>query len=244
MKRLLPALAVLLLAAAAGSSQPSETPEERVTRQGDTESSRKVIDQFKALAPAEQFHALRESQINLIRGLLEVPKEHVLWDDWEQNETQGYARVLRRELTGAMSPEGHDGGGSFFSFGECTNDYQSTADLGCERGKFTSGFHGAGAVTRVGTGLRELTMDDVPAELTVTLDADFTALSRHLHTLSGEYWRSKDGVTQIAVGDTYVVRSIHNGVRDLLVGVQVWAEDDFGVTFAWKIIKTYPVPGR
>jgi len=246
LKRLLPVAVLSLLAVSAASSQPAESPLERLLRTGETQRASEVVDQFKVLEHNERLYALREAHRSLLLELLEIPADQLTWDDWEQNEEQGYARTLRREITGRMPIPGLDGGGSYFSFGERVNDYQSTADIGCEQGHFMSGFHGgcAGAVTRIDTGLRELTLDDVPAELRETHDANFTELSRHLRHVSNEYWRSRARVTSIEVGATYVVRSVHDAKRDLLVGVQVLSEDDFGVTFAWKILKRYPTPHR
>jgi hypothetical protein len=158
----------------------------------------------------------------------------------EGKENAGINRILERQIFGASGLGAIvplRGGGVYFSFTTRSNDYDAQPDIELQNGRFSSGFAGGDfGLVRVfdGTPLEEFTLDSVPP---VISEPDV----KKLHALAR---RSRGDRPMVAVGKTYIVRSIRYRRADTLAVLRVVSKDDFGVTFVWKVLKRFPVPSR
>lgn len=160
-------------------------------------------------------------------------------------------RILNR---GRFKNElGVRGGGAYFSFVTKSNDYDHVPNIELQQWKFSSGFAGSdfGLVKVLGVeSLAKAGLNNVPDLLKLP--------AQQFYKLGRDHWRqlwqqqnrrSAQGPPEPAnppadVGKVYVVRSVLWRDADVLAAFQILARDEFGVTFAWKILRSFPNPGR
>jgi hypothetical protein len=129
------------------------------------------------------------------------------------------------------------GGGAYFSFSTESNDFDHAPDLGLEQWSFYSGFSGSnfGIVEVLPVdSLDGVTMQAVPSELLTMPAASLYDATR----------RVRRPRPPAMVGKVYVIRSVRWGRSDLIAAFEVLERDKDGVTFAWKVVKTLPIPER
>lgn len=160
----------------------------------------------------------------------------------------GLVKLLPREkFEGKL---GVRGGGAYYSFAHLVHEYRYGSDLSLEQGRFTTGFAGAdfGFIFDLG----EMPLEDVTADVEpVRFLASFSApaaepearkIQRRLHDGYQHGWFVYRERVPAVVGHTYVVRSVHYRLSDMLVAFSVVREDEAtgGVVLLWRLLKKFP----
>lgn len=157
----------------------------------------------------------------------------------------GVARLLNR---GVFDKETLvRGGGAYWSFTTESNDYDHAPDITLEQWNFGSGFAGGdyGLVMPLGAKSIDAEALGVPDILKQADPRAFYKAARALRrqqpppNLPRPAWRPA-----AQVGLVYAVRSVRWSESDVLAVFEVLDIDIYGVTFAWKILKEFPRPGR
>ncbi len=145
----------------------------------------------------------------------------------------GINRILERgKFEGVISQRG---GGAYFSFTTRSNDYNQSPDLELQNGSFNSGFAGGDlGIVRMLSGMKldQLTLSDLPSELTMEDAFDFAAYEL----------RSRWEPPLAEAGSVYVICSVRWDESDLLAAFEVVDRDSAGATFIWRVLKQFPVP--
>lgn len=148
------------------------------------------------------------------------------------------------------------GGGTYFSFEHRDHSYNLDPDLSFRDGRFLSGFAGIdmGLVLEVGdVPLTALTDqgNPLPAGVPEELADSWELLWQDL-TLDDAAHRSpfrertrelQRGLVPSGTSSTYLVRAYKPGAHDYLVAFRPLEFDARGCTFAWRILREWPVPG-
>ena len=161
-------------------------------------------------------------------------------DGWVKKKPKGDAAGVHKILTRGRW-DGQTfvrGGGAYFSFETTSNDYNQRPDLQLSKAwTLSSGFAGGdvGAVVPIqAKKLDKLEADDLPDWLTAP---DAHAFHDAMRTQPIE-------PAAAAVGQVYAIRSLRWGESDRLVVMKVLDRDEFGLTFAWKVLQVRDVPVR
>ena len=201
---------------------------------------------------ASEIESLRE-QIKAREATLLAPSE----EDRRANAEflaqagTGIVRLLPREKwDGKLSTRG---GGAFYSFSRRTHEYGRGNDVELEQDSFSVGFAGAdfGFMTNLG----DAPLETVSAETEAvrfaaafkapTLLREARAAQRSFAELGGRRegeWAYRC-MLPVAVGSTYVVRSISYDDSDVLVAFRVLRKDSDGsVVLLWKMLAEFPKP--
>ena len=163
----------------------------------------------------------------------------------------GLIRLLPREEFDGKNKLTIRGGGAYYSFTRQTHEYDGGSDVALQRGELYVGFAGAdyGMVANIGpVPLEGLTLESPGVRFLSRYQPPAGETSARL-----EISRFRKGVDEgevtykwsvpVKEGATYLLRSIHYGTSDVLVGLHVLRKDtDGSVIIAWKVLKRYPVP--
>jgi hypothetical protein len=184
--------------------------------------------------------------------LLSTPEEdrkaHALF--LAQPDT-GLVRLLPREKwDGKLSTRGD---GAYYSFARRTHEYGRGNDIELQMDNFSVGFAGAdfGFMANLG---------DTPLEL-LSLDAEAVRFAsvfkaptlepeaRAAHNMFAALGGKREGevvyrsTLPVAVGSTYIVRSVSYNDSDVLVAFRVLRKDSDGsVVLLWKMLEKFPKP--
>lgn len=172
----------------------------------------------------------------------------------------GYARLLDRSIFGLFGPRvnalGIREGGSFFSFVTKSSSFDERPTIHLSQGSLSTASRGTILPAR---GVR---IDRVPDSAdqfpeVADLDAEFVERWRALwmdwpvqsdpRQREHEQRLRELGLHSSwtpTVGTTFLVRTVGEGDFDLLAALEVLADDDFGITFAWRILKSWPISPR
>jgi len=168
----------------------------------------------------------------------------------------GLIRLLPRDVYGNIDYKNNKslalrGGGAYYSFARHTHEYGYGSDIELGSGYLSVGFAGAdyGMLTTLGDlPIEEITIEDPVVQFMAT----YHVPSEEPKARS-EYRRFADGPTvddrryqtrlPVALGTTYLLRSINYDTSDVLVALRVIRRDaDGSVIIAWKLLKKYPKP--
>jgi hypothetical protein len=211
-------------------TQESTTPEEPSKLR---ETVQYVMDP-KSL-PDKELLTLIERTRKAIDERFLVPSTEILqtWSHFAEQADSGVNRILERgPFEGLTSARG---GGAYFSFVSRKNDYNSAPDIELQQGRFSSGFAGGdfGIVIKLEKRTIEtVSIADVPDYL---LEEDANILYRR---------KRSHRSPQAEFDETYLVRSVQWRACDTLAAFQVVQDDEYGVTFVWKILKRFSRPQR
>ncbi|MHC4163700.1 MAG: hypothetical protein ACYSUM_16355 [Planctomycetota bacterium] len=164
-------------------------------------------------------------------------------------EDSGVNRILNRgRFQGRTLVRG---GGAYFSFTTHSNDYNREPDLELQQWRFTSGFaggdYGLVEVAPVRS-LAKVEMKHVPdlfklpAQRFYTEGRKRTVEMRRMPVPPGLPRPSSK--PEAVVGSVYVIRSVRWRESDLIAAFEVLERDEYGVTFAWKVLKRLSNPRR
>lgn len=216
------ALAALVLGTVSPSTCSAQSIEDRLVRQ---------VTKMDVLDHADLVLRLRKELDK--RLLTPDPK-------WQQVKPKGDEAGINKILArGRWERQTYvRGGGAYFSFETRSNDYDSRPDLQLDRfRRLSSGFAGGdfGVVVQMqGSKLGDLRIEDLPKWMT---DPDAPAFEQIVRSDRRE---SPEAI----VGRIYAVRSVRWGESDRLVVFRILADDEFGITFAWKVLQVRDVPSR
>ena len=207
-----------------------------VIKQIETKRAELTVLEKKFLAPADEDRAayaefLRQPDTGLIRLL---PR-----DVYGRND-----RTNNKSLT-------LNGGGAYYSFSRHTHEYGYGSDIELASGYLSVGFAGAdyGMLTTLGdVPIEQVSIEHPGAQFMAAYNAPSEEPKARL-----EYRRFATGDTvedrryqtrsPVAVGTTYLLRSINYDTSDVLVAFRVTRKDtDGSVIIAWRLLKTYPKP--
>jgi RNA polymerase sigma factor (sigma-70 family) len=175
----------------------------------------------------------------------------------------GVARVLERGRFDHIVTE--RGGGCYWSFATRAHDYDKEPDLELGGGELRSGFYGAsmGMVLDLG----DMRIGDVPAQrgsapaqlesgarerwtfMWSVMPHVWNRFGQQINALDDEQRLRADdlGLRQGAearMGHCYLVRSVMPDEHDLIAAFEVVDRDENGITIAWRVLETFPVPRR
>jgi len=166
----------------------------------------------------------------------------------------GATRILRREQAefGMGTPLGVRGGGSYFSFATGSHDYDDESSLSLEQGTYNTARH-SGMVTAL-LPIGDVALRDVGQQLPASLaPADQERWQKLWQPAVGadghidQAWR-KDvkeaglGTSSAALlNRTYVLRCTYDGGNDLLVAFRPVAQDKFGQTIVYRVLRRFVV---
>ena len=202
----------------------------------------------QAAADIESLRAqLKAKEAVLLSAPSEDRKAHA---EFLAQKGTGLVRLLPREKwDGKLSTRGD---GAFYSFASRTHEYGRATDIGLDQDYFGVGFAGAsfGFMSNVGdVPLELLSVDAEPVRFPAsfrapTLEADARAAYRSFEVdgrREGEFVYKNH--LPVAVGSTYVVRSINYDESDVLVAFRVIRKDtDGSVVLLWKMLEEFPKP--
>ncbi|MBZ5534736.1 MAG: hypothetical protein LAO31_02180 [Acidobacteriia bacterium] len=222
-------IAILLFSSFAAQAQSSKRPE--ILKQIETLRSQLKVLEDSYLSPSEQ-------ELAAYASLLRQPDT-------------GLIRLLPREKYDNPDKLTIRGGGAYYSFSHLTHEYGYGSDIELQGNQLSVGFAGAdfGMIARIeSTSLEKLTLGSsgvaflsgyVPPNEIQKARSEFRRFSEGVRD-AGTVYRSR---VPLAVGATYVLRSINYHSSDVLVGLHVVSTDDDGsAVIAWKMLKKYPVP--
>ncbi len=151
------------------------------------------------------------------------------------------------------NPLGVRGGGSFYSFSTGSHSYNKIPQILLEKSKdvFVSGFYGDnyGLIKEVGSvSFSSISSDD--AEVYVLSNytpprpiAEIRSEHQRLVGMSRETGFEYRGTHRIAMGKTYVLRTISFNEADLLVAIKILHKlPDGSLELAWRKLREYPIP--
>jgi hypothetical protein len=199
------------------------------------------------------------SEIESLRGQIKAKEATLLapsgedrkaYADFLSQSGTGLVRLLPREKwDGKLSMRG---GGAYYSFTLRTHEYGNGSDVELSQDYFSVGFAGAnfGFMLNVGDAPLETLSDEAEA---VRFMASFQTPSPLPEARKAQrqfggggaqsgQWTYKDRLP-VAVGSTYVLRSVNYDTSDVLVAFHVVRKDSDGsVVLLWKLLKKYPKP--
>ena len=193
--------------------------------------------------------------VELIQKLGDALRDRLLKADPQLQARQPKGVSVNRILNrGRFKNElGVRGGGAYFSFVTQSNDYDRVPNIELQQWRFQSGFAGNdfGFVKVLAVeSLSKVALKDVPDMLKLPARKFHEVGRAHRRKLWQQQNRhDAQGPPEPAyppadVGKVYVVRSVVWRDADVLAVFQILAKDEFGVTFAWKVLKNFPNPAR
>jgi RNA polymerase sigma factor (sigma-70 family) len=194
------------------------------------------------------------AQSVLRERLLSVPAaDHARAPALPAGARGGVARILERLVYGSNKTNvlGIRGGGAYFSFTRESHSYDREPQLTLDCGQFYSGFAGAdlGVVVDLGP-CGPVGLEREPAVLSDEQRAGWELLTRDIAPADvGARARFFDELRarrrMIAplrkLGHTYLVRSVSDGVYDVLAAFVVIGVDTDAVSIAWRLLREWPV---
>jgi RNA polymerase sigma-70 factor (ECF subfamily) len=200
----------------------------------------------------ELFELAAAAQSLLRERLLSVPPEiAALAPQLPPGARGGVARILERAHYGGRQPNvvGIRGGGAYYSFTKEGHSYDREPQLALEQSRLSSGFWGGGLVIDLGAldwtelSKRRPAIPEslVPAWELITREVEPLDDAGRAALLAQLREQHAQGARSVAVGRTYVLRTIAPGTYDVLVALRVIASDEHGVCFCWQLLREWPV---
>ena len=192
----------------------------------------------------QMIERLKEREAELVAPSAEDRKAHA---DFLAQPDTGLARLLPRGKYDLAL----EGGGAYYSFKRRTNEYGRGSDIELDGERFKVGFAGAdfGFFVSLGdTPLESVSVESAEllplAEIEVPADV---AKARELYYRSNFGFEAQGRVYKrevpALVNNTYAVRSVNYGERDVLVAFRVVRKDaDGSLILLWKIVNEFPKP--
>lgn len=208
--------------------------------------------------PAELAVLIRQAQALARARLLQVPER--LRAEHEPALVAlggGLTRLLERSRLGDAETMllGDQESGNYYSFAMGSHCYQDEPDIGLQQGDFESGFSGNDAGYFLALG--DVPLESVaasgwqaPATLTFQQRACFEhLLSEASVTARGRNPRFDEEAERLGAarevaaraGETWLLRSLHNGEHDFAVAFRALEQDEYGWTIAWRPLASRPV---
>lgn len=200
---------------------------------------------------AAEIESLR-AQIKAKEAVLLAPsdEDRETYADFLAQTGTGLIRLLPREKwDGKLSTRG---GGAYYSFTRRTHEYGNGSDLELSQDAFSVGFAGAnfGFMTSLGGTPLEAVSNETEA---VRFMASYVTPPTESGARKSQAQVITDGLQEgrqvykhslpVAVGSTYVLRSINYESSDVLVAFRVVRKDSDGsVVLLWKTLKKFPKP--
>ena len=169
------------------------------------------------------------------------------------------ARIVQRgRLDGDFDGRflGMRGAGAYFSFVTRSNSYDRSPDIQLE-GRFSTSFYGgtAGFMVDIGdVALADLADSQarrpggsaLPAAVWDFLWMDAKTTGREFdHAIEGRARELKiEDFASALMDHTYLVRAILPGEHDVLGAFRTLSKDEYGYTFAWRVLHSWPVPAE
>lgn len=259
-------VAVDATAAAPASSAASDASSEPVSHAREPVAVAATIEQSKSV-PADLAALSIPDAILLAKQVQQALREKLLVPDKSVPEVRAalsrhpdlaLARILPYgRLEGDIDGRflGLRGAGADFSFFSNSNDYDRQPDIHLDR-ELSARHHVAAAGVLIDVGERELEEFTVPGKRAPSLGGSrdretWDLLWSDAHTGAREFdhgfvERAKalnlGDQAPAGVGHVYLVRCILPGEHDVLAAFQILAGDDYGYTFAWSVLHSWPIP--
>ena len=181
-------------------------------------------------------------------------EDRAAYAEFLQQPDTGLIRLLPREKydAGADKDTGLAlrGGGAYYSFILLKHDYGRGSDIALEQNYFSVGFAGAdyGMLTQLGeTPLESLNLEHSAVAFMAnyqppTDEPEIRAEARRFYEVreNGQVFSRR---TPVAIGQTYLLRSISFEDSDVLVAFHTVRQDaDGSVILIWKMLKKFPAP--
>lgn len=169
----------------------------------------------------------------------------------------GVCRILDRTADGSLEERVTvRGGGAYFSFATLSHSYDAEPDLGFGQGTFVTELAGIqlGLLAEIG----DVALADLPAavrplpagrggEAAEAWDALWQDLSlddaAHGSAFRERSARYRRPLVPTSVSSTFLLRAYSPDEHDHLVAFRPLAFDETGCTLAWRVLRTWPVPG-
>ncbi len=210
----------------------------------DDELAAKSLDELRDMVTRVE----DELRIRLLSPPAEVTAAWSLQHPGVQME---FARLLdgskfqERLETGVV---GIRAGGAFYSFVTRSNSYDEEPTINLGRGTLGGAFYGASQAVLIDLGA--LAPVDVPAKLATNKAEAFAVLSRGpalpKESTDSQLRSMLDGRKfehcALALHHTYLLRSVYPHQHDLLAIFVPIQESPFGITLAWRVLQSWPVP--
>ncbi len=171
-------------------------------------------------------------------------------------QRSGFGRILRRGTCDALVKLHR--GGSYYSFAKNSNEYGGHSDLALRMGEFVSGFAGGDDGWLLDLGGLDF------ENLRVAVSGRCPAVDDHVRAVWEFMWSVRPVVenrrrqlseeddarrqelgltcfTPAQIGHTYLLRTALYDDRDQLIVFTVLDGDDYGLTLAWRLLKSSPV---
>ncbi|MHC4939548.1 MAG: hypothetical protein ACYTHK_11310 [Planctomycetota bacterium] len=210
---------VCALLVVAQADEPKPAPADLVLRQ---------IEKW----PVGELFALRAGIDQLLLKRLLTPAEDYR-RAFAHDRTINVARILERGLLqGVPEPRG---GGAYFSFETRSHSYDKKPDIELQNGYFKSGFAGGdiGLVVPI----------DVKSVIDATLEHQPDAFKLDPPQFCKHARSARERATA-ETGKVYMIRSIRWRQADLVAAFEVLQRDEYGLTFAWKLLEKQAVGER
>jgi RNA polymerase sigma-70 factor (ECF subfamily) len=188
-----------------------------------------------------------------LRKRLLTPDEQLTkqWLSEHPGTPMEFARLLSRTKFSPLfeyGAVGVRGGGAYYSFVTRSHSYDEQPTIGLQQ-DFTGSFYGGSAAAIVDLGAIDPGL--VPSNLDAQASETYVALSRapalsdagvdpELSSVITECERTARNTPQLQ--HTYLLRRYSSHEHDLLAIFVPIQQDEFGVTLAWRVLKTWPVP--
>jgi len=176
------------------------------------------------------------------------------WSAQHSGPSMQFARVLDRTRFKAAQFEsgvvGVRGGGAYFSFVTGSNSYDEEPTIGLQGESLSGNFYGGMKAALMDLGLvdppgfpRAATASDADDLAALSLGPALPAVNAdpRLSALLGG--RSREWCT-VRMQHTYVLRSVSSDEHDVLAVFVPIHRDANGLTLAWRVLQTWPVPDR
>lgn len=165
----------------------------------------------------------------------------------------GLARILHRGRFGTddVNALGIEGAASCFSFATLEHGFDAEPDLVLEQGHFISMGEGPGVLDLGFVPLEDLpgTEDPIPPTLSTSDQQAWKVFwANAIDPVKGLRPAFHTAVRALKIGPavpvpghTYIVRGILPGKHDVLAAFEALAEDEYGWTIAWRVLRITPI---
>jgi hypothetical protein len=201
----------------------------------DSPAVKELGARFDELKLDDQVAMVQHVRRSLTAKLLAPPD-----DAWKGFETlkgrsdAGLARILNRgPFDGIVTPRG---GGAYWSFTKRSNSYDQWPQLELQQWMFSTGFYGSNSGLVV-----QLETADLLSVSESSLTPDLLAAPEDVYSKARANRRDRP---KAEPGAVFAVRAVMWDECDVLAALQVVSKDQYGVTIAWRLLKTLDTPTR
>jgi RNA polymerase sigma-70 factor (ECF subfamily) len=189
-----------------------------------------------------------------LRKRLLTPDEQLTkqWQSEHPGTPMEFARLLNRQkfnLQFESGPVGVRGGGFFYSFATRSYDFDDEPTIGLDGELGTNDWSKGATIIDLGS----VDPTGVPSNLDASARETFDAFSRGpaltqagvdpvLRAFIAEH-KLRPGAAP-ALQHCYLLRSVKPNLHDVLAVFSLIQQDELGVTLAWRVLQTWPVPDR